>query len=77
MLVSACRSCRAPIRWERTKSGKAIPLDVEPNDGGNVVLVDGVAQVLGPIDVALLAADAVRYMPHHATCASVDEWRNR
>jgi hypothetical protein len=35
-----CSSCGAPIRWARTSSGKAIPLDADPDHGGNLLVVD-------------------------------------
>ncbi len=66
---SACRSCRAPIRWARTVTGRAIPLNAEPDADGNVELVDGVASLW------LWRDGAVRYMPHHATCPTVDQHR--
>lgn len=36
--MPACRGCRRPIRWEKTRTGKSMPLDREPRDDGNVVL---------------------------------------
>lgn len=33
-----CASCDARIVWSRTKAGKAMPLNYEPVDDGNVVL---------------------------------------
>lgn len=77
--MNECRACEAPIRWARTaKGGKAIPLDLEPAETGNVVLEENAglgqaptAHVVGknglPLELAHLA-DAPRYMPHHATC---------
>lgn len=64
----ACKRCGQSIRWLRTAAGKAMPVDAEPNDAGNVYLRDGLAHVLHkdetpPGDVALL-------MPHFATCSA-------
>jgi hypothetical protein len=78
--MSTCRACGAPIRWERTEArGKAIPLDRDPVDAGNAILIRhgarDVVRVLGPLELELLEADVVRYMPHHATCPDVDEFR--
>lgn len=39
--MSTCRACGAGIRWARTTAGKAIPLDAEPTDAGNVILEYG------------------------------------
>lgn len=80
MAASTCRACDAPIRWARTAANdRAIPLDLEPNEAGNVLLdSDGRAHVLGsdrtlPLWLAHLA-DSPRYMPHHATCP---KWAKR
>lgn len=66
MSAPTCRTCWASIVWARTGSGKAIPLDLEPTEAGNVELVDGVAKVWGTAHV--WPEGAVRFMPHHATC---------
>ena len=73
--MNACRSCGAAIVWAHTAKGKAMPLDAKPRADGNVVLEDGVATVLGPLE--LLAAKGPRYMPHHATCPQGKDWRQR
>ena len=49
--MAACSSCGATIRWARTSSGKAIPLDAEPDEGGNLLAVDREGVTL-PADVA-------------------------
>lgn len=68
--MSACRACGAAIRWEKTATNdKAIPLDPAPTEDGNVVLRDGRAHVLGPLEkLAAVANDEDLFMPHHATC---------
>ena len=67
--MSRCRSCGAEIRWARTAAkGKAIPLDPEPTEEGNVVLDGDTATVLGPLERS--AHDGPLFMPHHATCPS-------
>jgi len=65
----ACRACDAEIMWVRTVAGKAMPLDIEPDPNGNVVLRAGVAVVLGPLErtIAEEEGETLR-MPHHATC---------
>lgn len=70
MTVRHCRNCRAPIRWEVTSHGKRIPLDIDPNPDGNVILREGVAIVLNPKLRAQLRQGTL-YMPHHATCPGI------
>lgn len=67
--MSRCSTCRAEITWVKTAAGKSMPLDAEPTEDGNVVLVNGLAVVLharGAEGVA--AVGATRYTPHWATC---------
>jgi hypothetical protein len=71
--VNRCRSCGAEILWARTTSGKPMPLDREPSANGNVLLRDGVAQVLGPLDVAVTGEPL--YLSHFATCPSAASHR--
>lgn len=68
-MTSRCRACGAEIRWERTAArDRAIPLDPDPIETGNVVLDDdGRAVVLGAGSLDL-DGGRPRYMPHHATC---------
>lgn len=67
--MSACSSCKQPIRWAKTESGKAIPLNPEPQPGGNLELKDGVARVVQPHPAVKL------YVSHFATCAHADAHR--
>jgi hypothetical protein len=64
MSTSRCRSCHKAIVWAKTVTGKSMPLDVEPVEGGNIQLVDGIAHV-----VELL------YLSHFATCSSAARHR--
>lgn len=74
--MTRCRSCGAAIEFARTVNNRAIPLDAEPNAEGNVVIRDGVAHVLGPMELLLVlgAGEALR-MPHHATCPQAGDWK--
>lgn len=81
-MTTTCRSCGAPIRWERTSSGKRIPLDADPARGGNVDVVwiggERVAVVLGPADAAAAEVDGhVLYRAHFATCPDAATHRRR
>ena len=72
-MSATCRSCGAPIRWERTVNGKAIPLDPDPVADGNFgIRNDGkVASIHGFPD------DAPRYVTHFATCPNAAQHRGR
>lgn len=63
--------CGMPVRWCLTdKNRKPIPVDPDPNAGGNLVVTFTAAD--GTMVVAVSHVDAddgrPRYMPHHATC---------
>lgn len=74
--TATCRSCGAPIRWVRTRAGKAMPLDAEPVATGNVVLgEDGVARVLTRKQVEGGGIVGDRYVSHHATCPQASQHR--
>lgn len=78
--MNRCRSCNAPIRWERTEQGKSIPLDVEPRDDGNVHIYDRVAYVLDVHGAAIAEhrANGDRlYVSHFATCPDAAEHRTK
>lgn len=74
--MNHCTACGEPIRWERTRNGKPIPLDAHPTPDGNVLrgkmAGQDCAEVLsgGPLEDAR-EHGADLYMPHHATCT---EW---
>lgn len=71
--VSVCRGCGAEIRWALTEAGRRIPLDAVPDPAGNIELVKAGARVIGP--PGMLPDDRVRWMPHHATCPNVSDFR--
>lgn len=75
-MSGSCRSCGATIIWTRTEAGKRMPIDVEPVDGGNLILKRG----HGGQYWAIVAADDIeptRYVSHFATCPHADQHRRR
>jgi hypothetical protein len=70
---NTCASCGAPIIFARTGSGKAIPIDAEPNPAGNIELADGTAKSWGTSHQWPPGAD--RYTTHFATCPHAAEHR--
>ena len=88
--MSACRGCGAPIRWVRTVHGNLMPIDPDPDQDGNVELVDdtGTPVPADRLDESPRTVTAVvhtqpsmlggqRWMPHHATCPDADQFRGR
>jgi hypothetical protein len=68
-----CKSCGAPIRWERTVNGKPIPLDPEPVEDGNLGIRDD-GRVYHQGEDALDLGVPL-YKTHFATCPNADEHR--
>ena len=83
--MATCRSCLAPITWAISVHGRPIPIDAEPVEGGNLVLVDGTHDTdrgAEPVTIArrpdaLLEPDLPRYVAHFTTCPNADEHRKR
>lgn len=80
--MSHCRSCGAPVRWARTLTGKAIPLDTEPDPAGNIALDDTgdpnapQARVLAGVDLFdARSAGATLWLSHFVTCPEAGKWR--
>jgi hypothetical protein len=79
MQRSRCRSCRAEIVWATTGAGKAMPVDAEPVDDGNVLLDedDGYlfATVVSPGQIPLDGSPL--YASHFASCPNSSQHRKR
>jgi hypothetical protein len=71
-----CKYCGAPLKWVETVDGGRMPLDPEPNSGGNVYMLDGRARVLTTADKQE-KLPPTRWMPHHATCPNKPKPRRR
>lgn len=78
--AGACKSCRRPILWTRTKSGANFPIDPDPAADGNVQL-DGITAVVLPKDVLdklrERIPDVKLYKSHFATCPDAPSHRKR
>lgn len=71
-MANACKSCSAPIEWVKyARTGKAMPLDLEPAEDGNLVVIDGVAHQ------HMLGDTRPRRKSHFATCPQAENWRRR
>lgn len=75
-----CRSCGAPIIWAISpKTGRPMPVDIEPTAGANVELTphtvrpgDWHARVVAPAHT--FGRTDLR-MAHHATCPQGKQWK--
>lgn len=72
--VKNCQSCGAPIFFAATGTGKRIPLDAEPTEDGNIVILDGEACV---IPKGTYLAGKPQYRSHFATCPNAARHRRR
>lgn len=65
-----CRSCAAPVLYmTNRKTGKKIPINVEPKAGGGIVLLDE-----RRFDVR---SGEGTHQSHFATCPRASEWRQK
>lgn len=77
-----CESCGAAITWARTRAGKAMPVNAEPDSYGNLLLTEhrGEARVgilLARQAAAARAEGSRLHLSHFATCSRADQWRRR
>lgn len=76
--MTRCRSCGAPIRWERTVNDKPIPLDPDPRPDGNLgIRDDGKVYSMGTPGEGAIDVGVPRYVTHFATCPHAAEHRQR
>ena len=79
--MSKCKTCGAEIKWIRTFSGKAMPVDACPilfTEGGNGIFVtDGGAVIHGTRCVKGQANMRVGYISHFATCPDANMYRKK
>jgi hypothetical protein len=75
-MKGVCLSCLAPIIWTLTANGKAMPVDVEPVNGGNLLLVVGSGE---PALAEYVPADpdGARHVSHFVTCPQAATHRKR
>lgn len=83
--MSTCRSCGAPVVWAVTTTGKRMPVDADPVDGGNVLLSPAVSSGQAPtatvvgkaVQPNLFGDDSPRYVSHFSTCPNAARHRQR
>lgn len=71
--MARCKTCGRNIVWAKTEGGKAMPLDIEAVDGGNVELdlATRVAKVVKP------ELGMRQFVSHFVTCPQASEHRKR
>lgn len=83
-----CKGCERPILWVETEKGARMPLDPEPVEAGRVIIRMGpqMGQETAHAETAEetanrlkcpIPAGRVAYMPHHATCPNVEDFRKK
>ena len=76
MRTVPCKSCGAMMTWVKSENDKAVPLDAEPVEDGNIVFVaDGVVHFLKKGEAPSLFGDGKRYKSHFATCPNAVKHR--
>jgi hypothetical protein len=77
--VANCRSCKAPIIWCRTSSGKNMPVDADPDERGDFFLSRAEDGKLDAFHVrrypGKMPEDVERYTSHFATCEDANQFR--
>jgi hypothetical protein len=75
---SQCRSCKADVLWVQwRRSGKRMPIDLEPDQLGTVVVSHNAAENLLIADKFddSLHAGRRRFVSHFASCPAADQHR--
>ncbi len=66
MTTTPCSSCGQPMLFVKTEKGKMMPLDQEPCEDGNIILINGIAHYAKKTD--MFDAAEPRYKSHFASC---------
>ncbi len=72
--MSDCRGCHEPIRFVKLDTGKALPVNPQPDPRGNVAAHLAGGSLHGFVisrDRLPGARDPFRFVPHYATCEDV------
>ncbi len=74
MDTQKCRSCGAAILWCKTEKGKAMPVDAEPSENGNLIISGEICTVVKPSEVL---PGIPLFTSHFATCKQAASWRKQ
>lgn len=79
--LTTCRKCPHSVFWVRTRNGRNMLLDAEPDPAGDFYLVTAEDGKLEGHHVkgypGKLPDDVDRYTSHFATCPHADSFRKR
>lgn len=84
--MSRCKGCNAEILFATTDNGRKMPVDILPNNDGNVIITSRLecgeleyfAHVLSPATAKSYDGDRTRlHMPHFVTCPKAQRFRRR
>jgi hypothetical protein len=79
--MANCRSCGAEVIWTITQRGKKMPIDVGPDDSGNVTIEqkvdpnDGKDKWYSTVHRDGVVTDSTTYTSHFKTCPNADQHR--
>lgn len=85
-MSARCRSCNAPVIWTVAKTGRRMPVDAEPAEGGTVALIRYPTEPDRPPGAIVLGgvmlADAIEqeqqlHKSHFATCPNASKHRRQ
>lgn len=72
---SECKECHDPIRFVKLDTGKALPVNPQPNPEGNVAAHLAGGRLVGFVisrDHRPGPLDSFRFTVHHATCEAIE-----
>lgn len=73
MRATSCQSCGAPIKWVVTEAGRNMPIDAEPSEKGNLLLIDRYVRFVKTRERE--DRDVPLYISHFATCPDARAWK--
>lgn len=73
--VGACRSCGEPIIWAFTENGKKIPIDLEPDELGNIQLSPGLRPTATVVSQGGREPGTKLHRSHFSSCPHADQHR--
>jgi len=71
-MTDKCKSCGKEIRWYKTVSGRAMPVDAEPSEKGTLDISSGVAKTAVK---GITLPGTPLHLSHFATCPNAKQHR--